>query len=221
MKFNILTIFPNSFSYFNESIIKKAIDKKIIDIEITDIREFSKDKHKTVDDKPYGGGPGMLMKFQPIYDALEYVKKKNKKFKKTKVILFSPTGKKFDQKLAKKYSKLNNIIMISGHYEGVDKRIEKFVDEKISIGDFVLTNGNIPAMIIVDCVSRLLPNVLGNEESFKNDSFYNGNSLEYDQYTKPEVIEVNGKKLKVPKVLLSGNHKIIETWRNKKTKIIK
>ncbi len=219
MKFDILTIFPNSFSYFNESIINKAKENNIIEIDITDIRKFSKDKHKTVDDKPYGGGPGMLMKFQPIYDALEYVKKKNKNFKKTKVILFSPTGKLFNQKLAKKYSKLDNIVMICGHYEGVDKRIEKFVDEKISIGNFVLTNGNIPAMIVIDAVSRLLPGVLGNENSFKEDSFYQ-NTLEYDQYTKPEIIEVNGKKLKVPNVLLSGNHQKIKEWRNKKTKII-
>lgn len=219
MKFNILTIFPNSFSYFDESIIKKAKEKKIIDIEIINIREFSDDKHKIVDDRPYGGGPGMLMKFQPIYNALEYIKEKNKKFKKTRVILFSPTGKKFDQKLAKKYAKLDNIIMISGHYEGIDKRIERFIDEKISIGDFVLTNGNIPAMVVVDSVSRLLPNVLGNEESFKNDSFYDNDLLEYDQYTKPETIEIKNKKLKVPKILLSGNHKMIKEWRDKKTKI--
>ena len=220
MKFDILTIFPNAFSYFDESIIKRAKEKNIIKIDITDIRDFSNDKHKIVDDKPYGGGPGMLMKFQPIYDALEYIKKKNKKIKKTKIILFSPTGKKFDQNIAKKYSKLDQIIMISGHYEGVDKRIEKFIDEKISIGDFVLTNGNIPAMIVVDAVSRLLPGVLGNDESFKNDSFYNDLTLEYDQYTKPEVVEVNNKKLRVPKVLLSGNHEEIRKWRElKKNKL--
>jgi len=219
MKFDILTIFPNSFSYFNESIIKKAQENDIISINIVDIRQFAEDKHKTVDDKPYGGGPGMLMKFQPIYNALQYVKRKNKNIKKSKVILFSPTGKLFDQKMAKKYSKLDNIIMICGHYEGVDKRIEKFVDEKISIGNFVLTNGNIPAMVVVDAVSRLLPNVLGNKNSFKEDSFYN-NTLEYDQYTKPKIIEINGKKLKVPKILLSGNHKEIRKWRDRKTKLI-
>jgi len=219
MKFDILTIFPNSFFYFNESIIKKAQENDIISINIVDIRQFAEDKHKTVDDKPYGGGPGMLMKFQPIYNALQYVKRKNKNIKKSKVILFSPTGKLFDQKMAKKYSKLDNIIMICGHYEGVDKRIEKFVDEKISIGNFILTNGNIPAMVVVDAVSRLLPNVLGNENSFKEDSFYN-NTLEYDQYTKPKIIEINGKKLKVPKILLSGNHKEIRKWRDRKTKLI-
>ncbi len=219
MKFDILTIFPNSFSYFNESIIKKAQENDIISINIVDIRQFAEDKHKTVDDKPYGGGPGMLMKFQPIYNALQYVKRKNKNIKKSKVILFSPTGKLFDQKMAKKYSKLDNIIMICGHYEGVDKRIEKFVDEKISIGNFILTNGNIPAMVVVDAVSRLLPNVLGNKNSFKEDSFYN-NTLEYDQYTKPKIIEINGKKLKVPKILLSGNHKEIRKWRDRKTKLI-
>lgn len=216
MKFDILTIFPNAFSYFDESIIKRAKEKNIIKIDITDIRDFSNDKHKIVDDKPYGGGPGMLMKFQPIYNALEYIKKKSEKIKKTKIILFSPTGKKFDQKIAKKYAKLDQIIMVSGHYEGVDKRIEKFIDEKISIGDFVLTNGNIPAMIVVDAVSRLLPGVLGNDESFKNDSFYDDLTLEYDQYTKPEIIEVNNKKLRVPKVLLSGNHEEIKKWRESK-----
>ena len=214
MKFDILTIFPNSFSYFDESIIKKAKDKEIISINLLNIRDFTKDKHRTVDDTPYGGGPGMLMKFEPIYEALKSLKR----LKKCKVILFSPTGKTFDQKMAKKYSKLDQLIMISGHYEGIDKRVEKLIDEKISIGDYVLTNGNIPSMIVVDCVSRLLPNVLGNENSFKEDSFYNEKELEFDQYTKPEIIEINGKKCKVPKVLLSGNHEEIRKWREKKKK---
>ena len=214
MKFDILTIFPNSFSYFDESIIKKAKDKEIISINLLNIRDFAKDKHRTVDDTPYGGGPGMLMKFEPIYEALKSVKR----LKKSKVILFSPTGKTFDQKMAKKYSNLDQLIMISGHYEGIDKRVEKLIDEKISIGDYVLTNGNIPSMIVVDSVSRLLPNVLGNENSFKEDSFYNEKELEFDQYTKPEIIEIDGKKCKVPKVLLSGNHEEIRKWRENKKK---
>lgn len=167
MKFNILTIFPDSFSYLNESILKRAKDKKIIDIDIINIRDFAKDKHKTVDDTPYGGGPGMLMKFEPIYNALKSIKR----LKKSKIVLFSPTGKVFDQKMAKKYAKLDQIIMISGHYEGIDKRVEKTIDEKISIGNYVLTNGNLPTMVVIDTVSRLLSGVLGNENSFKEDSF--------------------------------------------------
>ena len=216
MKFNILTIFPDSFSYLNESILKRAKDKKIIDIDIINIRDFAKDKHKTVDDTPYGGGPGMLMKFEPIYNALKSIKR----LKKSKIVLFSPTGKVFDQKMAKKYAKLDQIIMISGHYEGIDKRVEKIIDEKISIGNYVLTNGNLPTMVVIDTVSRLLSGVLGNENSFKEDSFFNDeNKLEYDQYTKPEVVEIDGKKYKVPKILLSGNHEKIKKWREGKEKI--
>jgi len=217
MKFDILTLFPNSFSYFDDSIIKRAKEKKIIDINIINIRDFSSDKHKSVDDTPYGGGVGMLMKFEPIYDALKEIKKS----KKTEVILFSPTGKKFDQKMAKKLLKLDHIIMISGHYEGVDARVEKIIDEKISIGDYVLTNGNLPAMILVDSISRLIPGVLGNLESFKLDSFYDDNTLEYPQYTKPEIVEINGKKYKVPKVLVSGDHGKIDKWRKEKTEKLK
>lgn len=216
MKFNILTIFPDSFSYLNESILKRAKDKKIIDIDIINIRDFAKDKHKTVDDTPYGGGPGMLMKFEPIYDALKSIKRS----KKSKIVLFSPTGKTFDQKMAKKYAKLDQIIMVSGHYEGIDKRVEKLIDEKISIGNYVLTNGNLPTMVVIDTVSRLLSGVLGNENSFKEDSFFNDeNKLEYDQYTKPEIVEIDGKKYKVPKILLSGNHEKIREWRRSKEKI--
>lgn len=219
MKFDILTIFPNIFdSYFNESIIKRAQKEKFIKIKIHNIRENATDKHKTVDDTPYGGGPGMLMKIEPIYKTL----KKIKLSKKSKIILFTPTGRKFDQKIAKEYSKLDQIIMINGHYEGIDSRIDEFIDEKISIGDYVLTNGNLPAMILVDSITRLLPGVLGNEESFKQDSFYDNNDTEYPQYTKPEIFKYRKNKktieLKVPPVLISGNHKLIEEWRNKNKK---
>lgn len=219
MKFDILTIFPNIFdSYFNESIIKRAQKEKIIKIKIHNIRDHSTDKHKTVDDTPYGGGPGMLMKIEPIYKTLKKIKLKNN----SKIILFTPTGKKFDQKIAKEFSKLDQIVMINGHYEGIDSRIDEFIDEKISIGDYVLTNGNLPAMILVDSITRLLPGVLGNEESFKQDSFYETDETEYPQYTKPEIFKFrkNGKtiELKVPEILKSGNHKLIEKWRNENKK---
>jgi len=214
MKFDILTIFPDIFnSYFDESIIKRAKKEKIIKINIHNIRENTTDKHKTVDDTPYGGGPGMLMKIEPIYKTL----KKIKKIKKSKIILFTPTGKTYNQQMAKDLSKLDQIIMINGHYEGIDSRIDEFIDEKISIGDYVLTNGNLPAMILVDSISRLLPGVLGNEESFKQDSFYEDNQSEYPQYTKPEIFKYRKDKktieLKVPNVLISGNHKLIAKWK--------
>ena len=221
MKFDILTIFPNIFdSYFNESIIKRAQKEKIIKIKIHNIRDNTTDSHRTVDDTPYGGGPGMLMKIEPIYKTL----KKIKLSKNSKIILFTPTGEKYNQKLAKEFSKLDQIVMINGHYEGIDSRIDEFIDKKISIGDYVLTNGNIPAMILVDSITRLLPGVLGNEESFKQDSFYDNNDTEYPQYTKPEIFKFkkNGKtiELKIPEILKSGNHKAIAKWKedNKKTK---
>ncbi len=219
MKFDILTIFPDIFdSYFNESIIKRAKKEKIIKINIHNIRENTTDKHKTVDDTPYGGGPGMLMKIEPIYKTL----KKIKKSKKSKVILFTPTGKTYNQQIAKDLSKLDQIIMINGHYEGIDSRIDEFIDEKISIGDYVLTNGNLPAMILVDSISRLLPGVLGNEESFKQDSFYEDDQSEYPQYTKPEIFKYkkNNKtiELKVPNILISGNHKLISKWKEENKK---
>lgn len=219
MKFEILTIFPSIFdSYFNESIIKRAQKEKIIKINIHNIRDNATDKHKTVDDTPYGGGPGMLMKIEPIYKTL----KKIKPSKNSKIILFTPTGKKYDQKIAKEFSKLDQIIMINGHYEGIDSRIDAFIDEKISIGDYVLTNGNLPAMILIDSITRLLPGVLGNEESFKQDSFYEDDQTEYPQYTKPEIFKFKKDKktieLKVPEILTSGNHQLIAKWKedNKK-----
>jgi len=203
MKFNIITIFPNIFdSYFNESIIKRAIQKKLVKINIHNLRDFTKDKHKTVDDKPYGGGPGMVMMVEPIYKAL----KKIKKTKKTKIILFSAKGKKFDQKMAKSFSKLDNLIMVCGRYEGVDERVTKFVDQEVSIGDYVLTGGEIPAMIVTDAVARLIPGVLGKKESLEE---IKGS---YSVYTRPEDFN----KLKVPKVLLSGDHKKVEEWRKNK-----
>jgi tRNA (guanine37-N1)-methyltransferase len=239
MNFHIITIFPQIFdSYFNESILARAQKNKIIKIETHDLREWTVDKHKTVDDTPYGGGAGMVMKVEPIYKALTSLSPnpspascggagEGSYKKKSKIILLSAKGKKWDQAMAKKYSKLDNIILICGRYEGVDERVKKFVDEEISIGDYVLTGGEIPAMIIVDSITRLLPGALGNAESAKQESHSEPGVLEYPQYTRPEVFQatplIRGargvKKLRVPKVLLSGNHKMIEEWRKKKMKI--
>ena len=216
MKFNIITIFPEIFnSYFNESIIKRAQKRKLINIKIHNLRDYTNDKRKTVDDMPYGGGPGMVMMVEPIYKAV----KKLKKEKNTKVILFSPKGKKFDQATAKRFSKLDNLIMICGRYEGVDERVAKYIaDEEVSIGDYVLTGGEIPAMIVVDAVTRLIPGVIAkeslNEESFsiKKQKDLANENYEYPQYTRPEVFN---KTWSVPKVLLSGDHKKIEEWRKR------
>lgn len=216
MNFKIITIFPEIFnSYFNESIIKRARKKKIININIYNLRDWTKDRHRTVDDAPYGGGAGMIMKISPLYDALQNIKEKNKK---AKIILLSAKGKKWNQQLVKKYSKLEEIILICGRYEGVDERVLKFVDEEISIGDYILTGGEIGAMAIVDSVSRLLPGVLGNKASLDQESHSKPGVLEYPQYTRPEIFEADGKKLRVPKILLSGDHEKIKQWRAKKQK---
>ncbi|OGF21223.1 tRNA (guanosine(37)-N1)-methyltransferase TrmD [Candidatus Falkowbacteria bacterium RBG_13_39_14] len=233
MTFTILTIFPEICnSYFNESIIKRAQDKGIIKINAINLRDFTSNKHKTVDDKPYGGGAGMIMKIKPIYKALEggwdssfpqYCGKGVKGREKKRTIILTPAGKKFNQKTAKRLSKYGELIFICGRYEGIDARIEKFADEKISIGDFVLTGGELGAMVIIDSITRLLPGVLGNVESSTDESHSIEGVLEYPQYTRPEIFEtVDGKKLRVPKVLLSGNHKKIAEWRiSKKQKIKK
>ena len=203
MKFDIITIFPDIFqSYFSESIIKRAQKKGLIKIKIHNLRDFTNDKHKTVDDSPYGGGPGMVMKVEPIFKAV----KKIKRNKGTKVILFSAKGKKFNQAMAQRFSKLNNLIMICGRYEGVDERVAKYIaDEEVSVGDYVLTGGEIPAMIVVDAVSRFIPGVLGKHESLEE---IKGS---YPVYTKPEKFN----KWSVAKILLSGNHKKIEEWRKR------
>jgi tRNA (guanine37-N1)-methyltransferase len=205
MKFDIITIFPKIFeSYFSESIISRAQKKGLIKINIHNLRDYTSDKFQRVDDSPYGGGPGMVMMVEPIYKAIQKIKKT----KKTKVILFSTKGKKFDQKMAKSFSKLDKLIMICGRYEGVDERVAQYiVDEEVSTGDYVLTGGEIPAMIVVDAVSRFIPGVLGKHESLEE---IKGS---YPVYTRPESIIINKKKRTVPKVLLSGNHKKIEEWR--------
>jgi tRNA (guanine37-N1)-methyltransferase len=206
MRFDIITIFPQIFNfYFNESIIKRAQEKKLVKIKVHNLRDFTNDKRNSVDDKPYGGGPGMVMMVEPILKAVKKIKKG-----KTKTILFSTRGKKFDQAMAKRFSKLDNLIMICGRYEGVDERVAKYIaDEEVSIGDYVLTGGEIPAMIVVDAVSRFIPGVLGKHESLEE---IKGS---YPVYTRPESILINKKKKVVPEILLSGNHKKIEEWRGK------
>lgn len=226
MRFDIVTIFPNIFdSYFGESILKRAQNKKIIKIKVHNLREFSKDKHHNVDDTPYGGGAGMVMSVQPFYDCVEAIKKDKSILKKlssllgkkpkTRTILFSAKGKRFTQADAQRLSKYDQLIMLCGRYEGVDERVaDHLIDEEISIGDFVLTGGEIPAMLVVDSVARLLPGVLGNEQSAVIESHSKEGYLEFPQYTKPEVF--NG--WKVPKILLGGNHKEIEKWRREQSK---
>jgi len=218
MKFNIITIFPNIFdSYFQESIIKIAQEKNIIQIKSINLRDFTNNKHKTVDDTPYGGGAGMLLKVEPIYKA---IKKQKKDDNTTKIILLSAKGKKWNQQLAKKYSLLDSLTFICGRYEGVDERISNFIDEEISIGDYVLTGGELGAMIIIDSITRLLPGVLGNEESSISESHSTRNTLEYPQYTRPAIFNASNIDYKVPDILLSGDHKKIEKWKKENLTIL-
>ena len=203
MKFEVLTLFPEMFEPLKHSILQRAVNEKYISINLVNIRDFSKDKHKKVDDTPYGGGAGMVMKADVVYDAYKSVKHEN-----SRVIYLSPQGKKLNQKKVEELSKIENIILLCGHYEGVDQRVlDEIVDEEISIGDYVLTGGELPAMVLIDSVSRYVEGVL-NKESTKEESFSNG-LLEYSQYTRPEIFL--GKQ--VPEVLKSGNHKKIEEWR--------
>lgn len=228
MTFHILTIFPKIFnSYINEGIIKRAQKKGIINIKIYDLRDWAVDKHKTVDDRPFGGGAGMIMKADVLYEAIRDIKLKisskggfasGGKIKKLKIILFSAKGKTWNQTMAKKYSKFGSVLMICGRYEGVDERVKKFVDEEISIGDYVLTGGEIPAMVIVDSITRLLPHSLGNAVSALDESHNIPSQLEYPQYTRPEILIVGNKKYRVPKILLTGHHKKITDWRQAKMK---
>ena len=221
MKFHLLTIFPDIFdSYLNESILKRASDKKLVKFKTHNLRDWTTDNHKSVDDAPYGGGAGMLMKIEPLYKAITAIKKLDKKVKpsKRKIILMSAGGKKWNQALAKKYSKLDEIIFICGRYEGVDARISNFIDEEISVGDYVLTGGELPALTIIDSITRLIPGVLGNKESIIEESHSEEGINEYPQYTRPEVFKVGTKKYVVPKILLGGDHKKIKEWREKNLK---
>ena len=212
MKIDVLTLFPSLFeSFVSHSIMKRAIEKKLVMFQAHDLREFTHDRHRTCDDKPYGGGPGMLMKPEPIFEAVETLFKKKKFSGKTRFVYMTPQGKKLDQKLVRDLSKAEELVILCGHYEGIDQRvIDKLVTDEISIGDYVLTGGELPAMVLVDAVTRYVPKVIGNE-AFKEFESFSGNLLEYPQYTRPP--EIRG--LKVPAVLLSGNHKAIEDWRKK------
>ncbi len=211
MRFDVITIFPEMFApILNESIIKRAQQKKKVAIRVHDLRAYTKDKHKKVDDRPFGGGPGMVMTPQPFFDAVKRIKGK----RRGKVVLMSPSGKRLTQKLVRDLAKDKNLILLCGHYEGVDERVrEKLVDESISIGDYVLTGGEIPAMVLIDCVTRLLPGVVGKEASLTDESF-EGGLLEYPHYTRP----ANFRGAKVPDVLLSGNHLAIKKWRQEQAR---
>ena len=207
MKFDILTLFPEMFEGLSKSIIGRAIEKGIIDINIIDIRNFSKDKHKKVDDTPYGGGAGMVIRPDVVYDAYKSISDND-----AKVIYMSPQGKKLDQEKVENLSKEKHIILLCGHYEGIDQRVlDEIVDEEISIGDYVLTGGEIPAMVLVDSVSRYVEGVLA-KDSISEESFANG-LLEYPQYTRPEVFN----NTKVPEILLTGHHENIRKWRRKES----
>lgn len=215
MNFHIVTLFPGAFdSYLGESIIKRAIEDKKIKIKFYDPKDFEKDRSIRVDDKPYGGGPGMVIRAMPVIKAVEKaISKSNRDRKKVKIIFLSPGGKLFSNKYAKTVSKkFTDVIIISGRYEGIDARIKKvFKMEDVSIGDFVLTGGELPVMIIVDCISRQVEGVLGNFDSLEEERV-----ASRDVYTRPEIVAYKGKNYKVPKVLLSGNHKKIEEWRRER-----
>ena len=211
MKIDILTLFPASFTPLNESILGRAQQNNKIDINVVDIREFSKDKHKKCDDYTFGGGEGLLMTPQPLFDCIESVLTKD-----SHVIYLSPKGRTLNQKIVRELSRYDHLILICGHYEGIDQRvIDTFVDEEISIGDYILTGGELPAMVLVDAVARLLPDVLGNENSAQNETF-SDNLLEFPQYTRPS--EFRGQK--VPEVLLSGNHQEVEKWRQQQSEAL-
>lgn len=221
MKFKIITIFPKILSsYLQAGMMKRALDRKVIDIETINLRDFSTDKHQTVDEPPYGGGAGMILKIEPIYRALKSLKSRPG-LKTKKIILLSASGNKWNQKKAREFSKLKEVVFICGRYEGVDARIKEFVDEEISIGDYVLTGGELPAMIMIDSITRLLPGTLGNKQSIEEESHSEEGLLEYPQYTRPDILKVGKKEYKVPKILLSGNHEKIKEWRSEQMKKVK
>lgn len=208
MKFDVLTLFPEMFGALKKSIIGRAIENNLIDINLVNIRDFSKNKHKKVDDTPYGGGAGMVIRPDVVYNAYSSIQNKEN----AKVIYLSPKGKKLEQEKVKQLSKLDHIILLCGHYEGIDQRVlDEIVDEEISIGDYVLTGGELPAMVLIDSVCRYVEGVI-NTESIEEESFSNG-TLEYPQYTRPEIF--NGHK--VPEVLISGHHEKIKKWREEKS----
>lgn len=205
MYIDILTVFPDMVGLVTGwGILKRAIERGIIEIRVINIRDFTRDRHRTTDDAPYGGGPGMVMKPEPVVRAIEFAKKD----REGRVILLSPQGERFTQARAKALSKMEHLVLICGRYEGIDERIRHFVDEEISIGDYVLTGGELPAFVLTETVARLVPGVLGNEASIGEESFTD-NLLEYPQYTRPQVF----RNIPVPEILLSGHHEKIRKWR--------
>lgn len=222
LQIDIITIFPDFFgSFLKASLIAQAQKKGLLKINIHNLRDWTNDARKTVDDRPFGGGLGMVLKVEPVYWAVSTLISKQKG-KKTKIILFTPRGKKFNQKMAYQFSKLNQIIMICGRYEGVDERVAKHIaDMELSIGDYVLMGGELAAMVVTETVGRLVPGVLAKEQLLDERVTVERGFIEYAQYTRPETFEpTSGKKWKVPQVLLSGDHKKIEKWRKKHGKII-
>lgn len=212
MRIDVLTLFPRMFEGpMGESIIGKARDKGLLDIRVSNFRDFSDNKHQTVDDYPYGGGAGMLLKVQPIFDNIEAIKQERPEVT-PRVILLDPAGKKFDQHMAEEFSKEEQLVFICGHYEGYDERIRTLVTDEVSLGDYVLTGGELGAMVMIDATVRLLPDVLGNNLSAQTDSHSTG-LLEHPQYTRP----ADFRGMKVPEVLTNGNHKLIEEWQTKES----
>lgn len=217
MRFDIITMFPHMFdSYLEYGILGKANTNKKIEIHFWDLKEFTESKSKRVDDTPYGGGPGMILRITPIYNALKAIPKK----KKHKIILLSPSGKQFKQTNVHQYIKYDQLIFICGRYEGFDARVKKLVDEEVSIGQFVLAGGELPALTIIEAVSRYVPGVIGHPQALHEESFSTKEDfIEYPQYSKPEIFSPDKKQnWNVPKVLLSGNHKKIQEWKKKKSK---
>lgn len=216
MIIKVMTLFPEMFlGPLGSSIIQRAIEKEIIDIECINIRDFAQNKHKKVDDYPYGGGPGMVMTPQPIINCYESIVSKlnEDNTKKPRVVYLSPKGKTFNQNMAVELSKESSLILLCGHYEGIDQRvIDQIVTDEISIGDYVLTGGEIPAMVLIDSVARLIPGVLSHSQSYEEESFFSG-LLEYPHYTRPRTF----KELDVPDILVSGDHKKVEEWRRNKS----
>ena len=214
MRIDIVTLFPEMFAPLNESIIKRAREKCILDINFIQLRDFAFDKHKQVDDTPFGGGSGMVLKPEPMFRAVRSILENSLPKSQRRILIMDPIGQKFTQNKAKELAKFEQLIFICGHYEGFDERIYELADEAISIGEYVLTGGELPAMVIIDAVARMLPEVLGSEESAKTDSFYDG-IAGYPQYTKPRDFEGR----LVPEILLSGNHAKIAQWRHEQSLI--
>lgn len=222
MKISIITAFPNSFAPLKESIVKRAGEKNLLELNILNLRDFASDERKTIDDRPFGGGAGMLLQIEPIYKALKSLNIYPTRDEKTKVVLMSVKGKTWNQSMASDHSKLGHLVIICGHYEGVDNRVvENLIDSEISIGNFILSGGELAAMVVTDSIVRLIDGVLGNNESAVTEtSFFNGGKRsEHPQYTRPEVFKTEeGEEWSVPKVLLSGNHGEIEKWKEENSK---